>query len=31
LLRSALQSEEKPDLSPTAVMDALQALLRSTH
>ena len=32
LIRSAaMQSEEKPDLSPAAVMAALQALLRSTN
>ena len=32
LLRSAaLQAEEKPDLSPTAIVAALQALLRSTN
>jgi hypothetical protein len=32
LVRSAaMQNEEKPDLSPTGVMAALQALLRSTN
>ena len=32
LLRSAaLEAEEKPDLSPTAVVAALQALLRSSN
>jgi hypothetical protein len=32
LIRSAaMETDEKPDLSPTAVMAALQALLRSTN
>ena len=32
LIRSAaMENEEKPDLSPKAVMAALQALLRSTN
>ena len=32
LMRSAaMETEEKPDLSPKAVMAALQALLRSTN